>query len=66
MSSLLGVYHHGGFTGACGGSTSGDKAEFIIFGFNSLFERELIRPVDWSKTVDGENTENIVYELCTA
>ena len=38
MSSPLDVYHHGGFTGACGGPTPGDMVEFYFFWINSLFE----------------------------
>ncbi len=54
--------HLGGFTGACGGSTSGDMVEFIFVGFNSLFEGVDV-PVDCSMTVDGEDAENTAYEF---
>ena len=35
----------------------------INFLVSTPSSKELMCPADWSKTVDGENTENIVYEL---
>ena len=35
----------------------------FIFLDTTPSSKELICPVDWSKTVDGEYAENVVYEL---